>query len=63
MRNLIPRFALTESVVKQAASPTAGMAAIAGVLQRAQCHGARYDEWDDWLDGDEHADSDADDDD
>jgi len=40
-----------------------GSNAVAGVLDRAKPGPARFDEWDDWLDGDEHADSDADDDD
>ncbi|HAP39577.1 MAG TPA: hypothetical protein DCQ94_07440 [Nitrospira sp.] len=40
-----------------------GRTAIQGVLDRAHGGAGAFEEWDDWLDGDEHSDSDADDDD
>lgn len=40
-----------------------GSAAVQGVIDRWQRQHESVDEWDDWLDGDEHSDSDADDDD
>lgn len=39
-----------------------GSDAIQGVIDRWQRQNAAQEEWDDWLDSDEHADSDADDD-
>lgn len=44
-----------------------GSNAFRGVLERSQSgpceESTSFDEWDDWLDGDEHADSDSDEDD
>ena len=57
-----PSCADRQAVFAAAKAGIPGSDAIQGVIERWQRRHRATDEWDDWLDGDEHADSDEDDD-